>query len=234
MAVSLKGISMITIKGDKGDVGASPSDSHLRTLIVPLIPEPIKGEDGKNGRDGHDGKNGVDGRDGVNGNDGVNGMDGNDGSPDTPDEVVEKVNTASKKIKAEQVQGMTGLLREVANYGSNPQGHSTGGANQILIKNNGTLVSAHVTELDFTTGMSLTYGNNGKITVTATGGSGLTELTATGTVDSSNTTFTFLSQPTYIVSDHLWYKINVGWTWDAGTLTATMSVPPADDIWGFS
>lgn len=123
---------------------------------------------------------------------------------DTPDEVVEKVNTASKKIKAERIEGMTRMMREVANYGSNPQGQSTGGANQILIKNNGTLVSAHVTELDFTTNMSLTYGNNGKITVTATGGSSTFYVeTPTGAINSSNTSYTTANTITTVVSLHI-------------------------------
>jgi hypothetical protein len=63
--------------------------------------------------------------------------------------------------------------------------------------------------------------------------SSLNELTATGTVNGVNTQFTFTEEPTYIVSDGLWYKENAGWTWSAGTLTATMSIPPSFSIWGF-
>lgn len=58
-------------------------------------------------------------------------------------------------------------------------------------------------------------------------------LVATGTVDGSNTSFTFLEKPTYIVSDGAWYRENVGWSWNAGTLTATMFIAPNNDIWGF-
>ncbi|MFA6459610.1 MAG: hypothetical protein WCV79_04445 [Candidatus Paceibacterota bacterium] len=61
---------------------------------------------------------------------------------------------------------------------------------------------------------------------------GFTELPATGTVDGSNTVFTFTEKPTYIVLDHAVYKENMGWTWSVGTLTATMSLPPTDDIYG--
>lgn len=61
-------------------------------------------------------------------------------------------------------------------------------------------------------------------------GGGFTELPATGTVDGNNTSFTFTQKPTYIVSDHAWYKENKGWTW-AGS-TATMTIPPNDDIYG--
>ena len=58
------------------------------------------------------------------------------------------------------------------------------------------------------------------------------ELVATGTINGSNTVFTFVSQPQYIISDGAWYKVNVGWTWN-GIDTATMTIPPNDNIWGF-
>lgn len=66
----------------------------------------------------------------------------------------------------------------------------------------------------------------------------LVELVATGTVNGVNANFTFISLPTYIVSDGVWYKQtdnngNVQWSWNAGTLTATMTVPPSFSIYGF-
>lgn len=72
-----------------------------------------------------------------------------------------------------------------------------------------------------------------RLLVDSSGGSGFTLLPATGTINGVNAAFTFTQQPTYIVSDHMWYRVNIGWTWNGGTLTATMSVPPNDDIWGF-
>lgn len=74
------------------------------------------------------------------------------------------------------------------------------------------------------------------------GGGGFILLPATGTIDGSNQAFTFTQQPTYIISDHAWYTaINVGptaspttnWTWNAGTSTATMTIAPQEDIFGF-
>lgn len=56
-------------------------------------------------------------------------------------------------------------------------------------------------------------------------------LTATGTVNGSNITFTFTQKPAYIVSDGASYRENIGWTWSG--LTATMIIPPNDDIFGF-
>lgn len=68
---------------------------------------------------------------------------------------------------------------------------------------------------------------------------GVTTLTATGTVNGVNTTFTFASLPTYIVSDHAWYAQTnksgtTNWTWNGGSLTATMTIPPTEDIFGIS
>ena len=66
----------------------------------------------------------------------------------------------------------------------------------------------------------------------------LAPLTATGTVNGVNTAFVFTEQPTYIVVDGLWYSRldNNGvaqWTWNGGTLTATMVVAPTNSIFGF-
>lgn len=69
------------------------------------------------------------------------------------------------------------------------------------------------------------------------GSSGITVLVATGAVNGTNAAFTFTKEPSYIVSDHGWYApINsngtTNWTWNAGTLTATMTIPPTEDIFG--
>lgn len=70
-------------------------------------------------------------------------------------------------------------------------------------------------------------------------GGGVTELTATGTVNGINTQFTFIQQPSYIVADGAWYKAqdnngNTQWSWNAGTLTATMTIPPTSAIFGIA
>lgn len=71
----------------------------------------------------------------------------------------------------------------------------------------------------------------GAILVSSAGG-GITLMTATGTVNGLNAAFTFVSEPTVIVSDNATYRVNNGWTWNAGLLQATMSVPPSSDIFG--
>ncbi len=92
----------------------------------------LAGENGLAGRDGRDGRDGKDGKSivGPSGRDGVDGelpdineivlnvldqiptpKDGVDGSPDTPNQVVEKVNTATEKIKSSQVEGLDDVAR---------------------------------------------------------------------------------------------------------------------------
>lgn len=66
-----------------------------------------------------------------------------------------------------------------------------------------------------------------------TSSSGFTKLPATGAVNGVNTQFVFSQKPTYIVSDHAWYTENIGWTWNVGLLTATMTIPPSEEIYGF-
>lgn len=63
------------------------------------------------------------------------------------------------------------------------------------------------------------------------GGGGFTTLTRTGAVNGVNVTFTFTQKPTFIISDGAWYRENSGWTWSG--LTATMTIPPNDDLYGF-
>lgn len=57
-------------------------------------------------------------------------------------------------------------------------------------------------------------------------------LAATGTVNGTNTSFTFTQEPSYIVSDGAWYRLNHGWTWS--NPTATLIAPPTFDIWAFA
>lgn len=77
----------------------------------------------------------------------------------------------------------------------------------------------------------------GALLVSTTGGGSFVTLVATGTVDGNNKSFTFIQKPSYIVSDHGFYaptnsNTTTNWTWNAGTLTATMTIPPTEDCWG--
>lgn len=87
------------------------------------------------------------------------------------------------------------------------------------------------------TGISLSHnavGQRNDITITASSAGAFTVLTATGTVNGNNASFTFASKPTLVISDGASYIENVGWTWTAGTLTVTMTIPPQSNIYGLS
>ena len=102
---------------------------------------------------------------------------------------------------------------------------------------NSVAVAGGVSDIDGVTILPFEINHtNGRLLVSAilAGGLNSFELTATGTINGLNAAFTFVSQPSYVVSDGAWYKVNNGWTWNAGTLTATMTVPPTYSIWGFS
>jgi len=151
--VQILGAELVTIKGEKGDKGDVGEDSTVA---------------GPKGDRGNDGVNGKDGRNGIDGHDGLSGKDGISGSPDTPEEVVEKVNTSSKKIKSKQVEGLSSLINSVDQLTNYPVGktENVSGSSPLVIKNSGTRVSDFVTELDFSTGLTASYSNNGKVTVT--------------------------------------------------------------------
>jgi hypothetical protein len=71
-------------QGDKGDQGekGEKGDQGERGE---------KGEPGRNGKDGLDGQDGLDGLDGANGENGKDGADGKDGSPDTAEDIRNKL-----------------------------------------------------------------------------------------------------------------------------------------------
>lgn len=62
--------------------------------------------------------------------------------------------------------------------------------------------------------------------------SGITLMVATGTVDNSNTAFTFASQPTLIVVNGASYRVGHGWSWSVLTATLDAPVGTGGDIYG--
>ena len=77
----------------------------------------------------------------------------------------------------------------------------------------------------------------GALLVSTSGSFSGSVLTPTGTVNGVNAAFVFTSLPVYIVSDHAWYAQTnsngtTNWTWNAGALTATMTIPPTEDLFG--
>ncbi len=73
---------------------------------------------------------------------------------------------------------------------------------------------------------------NGNKVISSTGGGISAPVDPTsGDIDGVNTVFTFAMKPTLIVNDDATYRENKGWTWDSGTLTVTLSVPPTYDLY---
>jgi len=108
------------LKGDTGEKGADGRDGK-------------DGEDGKdgtnglNGKDGRDGKDGKDGADGLDGLNGENGKDGRDGSPDTPKEIVTKLESLKGKERLDKsaIKGLEDLEYQIKNI------HWGGGISQV-------------------------------------------------------------------------------------------------------
>lgn len=193
-------------KGDKGDTGD----------VGPQGPQGEPGKDGKNGRDGRDGQNGNDGLDGRDGRDGIDGKDGKDGKDGieiTPNQVVAKVNEATDQIDASHIKNLPRSIERII--------ETQGGFIETAIK-----AGSNVT---------VRKDASGAWVISATGGSGtFSKLDATGTVDGSNTSFTFISAPVIIYVDGVAMQATssdgtVNWT---GTTSVTLSVAPTFDIFG--
>lgn len=83
-----------------------------------------------------------------------------------------------------------------------------------------------------TNGQVLVYNSTtGRWENSSTSGSYST-LTATGTIDDSNTTFTFVSEPKEIVINGLSYIKNSGWAWSTPTATLDFPVGSGGKIYG--
>lgn len=95
--ISMEGIE--TIKGDKGDQG-------IQGIQGKTGPQGEQGIRGEKGLDGKDGKKGEQGEQGEPGNNGENGSDGKDGSSDTPEQIVEKINTLEEVIDYKVLKGI--------------------------------------------------------------------------------------------------------------------------------
>ena len=104
---------------DTGEVGIA-DESNLLEDKIDLVDEKatqalnmeakegINGDNGKDGIDGKDGKNGVDGKngkDGKEGKDGIDGIDGKDGSPDTAQDIADKLNKEEGIIDHNVIRG---------------------------------------------------------------------------------------------------------------------------------
>lgn len=150
--------------------------------------------------------------------------DGKDGSVDMgkmSDQIIELMK--KKKIKPEHIDGFEQTISAFHNQ---------------LVARGGYLHGSGVPSLSAGSNITLTAKPDGGFTVSSTGGSGFSALSATETPDGSKTVFTFAAaaaQPSYLVVDNVWMKATskagtVNWTWAAGPKQATLTTPANDDI----
>lgn len=103
----VKGIDFFTSK-DKDTFAKKVKD-----MVMGMITLPRNGKDGRNGRDGVDGKPGD------------NGLDG---SPDTPEQIVDKLNTLKGVLNIDVLNGLDKLINQITrNVKSSVKGSTGGG-----------------------------------------------------------------------------------------------------------
>lgn len=125
-------------KGDKGDVGEK-GDKGDAGEKGEKGDKGDKGDSGKNGLDGKDGRDGLDGV-GVDGIDGRDGLDGKDGSPDTGEQIIDKVNSVSKdgpKIDASHIKNLPNSVQTIIEN----RGYAIGGVETPIKNSTGSLLS---------------------------------------------------------------------------------------------
>lgn len=159
---NFNGVTIQGAKGEKGDVGAPG-------------PQGAKGKDGKNGKDGLNGRDGIDG---VNGIDGMNGADGKDGSPDTPEQISDKLNTLEGKVDKKVIKGLSELENKLETLANRPQFISGGGV-------------AGVSKIVAGAGVSITpVDGRGDVTINASATGGINEDSFGIVVDGAGTVLT--------------------------------------------
>ena len=162
-------------QGEKGDQGDPGPDGP----IGPQGAQGLTGADGADGRDGRDGRDGVDGSDGEKGD---QGDPGKDGSPDTAEQIRQKMASIladlEKKVVKQSAKKMT-LMIPNQGYFINSV-YAGQGENLNLIAGSNVTLAAVPSK------------NGIDITITASGGGGasLNPQTPVGTINGSNATFT--------------------------------------------
>ena len=104
------------------------------------------------------------------------------------------------------------------------------GSRGVDLSIDGTVIGA-VQYLNLIAGIGVTLTHvvtGGRNDVVINASASTSVLTATGTIDDSNVAFTFISEPAILIINGASYRQTGGaitWTWDSGTLTATLSSP---------
>jgi hypothetical protein len=200
MKVELEGAEIVTIKGKPGENGHTPikgKDYYTPEEIDGIKKEitPTKNKDYFDGRDGYTPKKGqdyftqkevkqfkeevtpikgVDYRDGIDAKTPIKGVDyddGNDGSPDTGEDIIEKLNHIKNALDFTILRNVPDFLtaRDIGQGGT-----GGGGGVTLSFQDEGTTITqSPVTKLNVTgSGGSIVYSGNGVATLDLSGGGG--------------------------------------------------------------
>jgi hypothetical protein len=154
-----------------------------------------------------------------------------DAKEDTPEATRDRLETlqGDERLDKSAVKGLeewfSGIqkLIETATFGRKG-GNTNGGGVQSVVSTDGTV-----------TIRSTMAKGKGVIDLSVLASGSYTLLLKTGgTIDDNNLDFTFASKPQEIVKNGLSYREGSGWSWDSGTLTATIGSPvgTGGDIYG--
>ena len=224
---------------DKIDAFLKDVDVRINKRLAE-IKDGKDGEKGDKGDKGDKGEQGEQGEQGERGEKGERGENGKDGSPDTGDQIIQKINEANELIEQKAIEGLGDLQKELEKvkeiritgtrsfFGAKGIGLYIGGAKKLLTAQQINLVAG--------SNVSIVYNHaNGRndITISATGGSGaFSLLIATGTINDTNTSFTFASEPTIVVVNGASYRHGSGVTISGVNVTLDNPVGQNGDIYG--
>lgn len=156
-------------------------------------------------------------------------------------EIIEEIKELGIKIPSEVVEGLDKLLEKLEGklrQETNDRFSTlrlSGGNTNIRLKSNGSVVG-QVETINFVNGSFTSVGDGREVNYTApaSGGGALAIITATGTIDDSNTSFTFADTPTVVIINGSIYRNGSGVTITGTAVTTSFPVGTGGFIFGLS
>jgi hypothetical protein len=147
--------------------------------------------------------------------------------------------TVDERIDKSAVKGIADIEKSIKDIQVRPV--SVGGRSLLQLYVGGAKKGAiQYLNLIAGTNVTLTYAQSSgrnDVTISASGGGGGAPLVATGTINDTNVTFTFISEPQQLVINGLACRPTGGsitWSYVAGTVTLSSPIGTGGDIYGIS
>lgn len=161
---------------------------------------------------------------------------------DSGDKIIEKINDSEKVIDRERIDGLNDEIEELekkidSKNTSGPRSFFGARGVQLFVNSQkkGLVSSLNIIP---GVGVSLSYSEAfGRNDLTISAAASTSVLTATGTIDDSNMTFAFSSEPSLVVINGASYRTTGGpitWTWDGSHVTISSPVGSGGDIYGIA